>query len=325
MKHRYVVLMWIFLSASSHGSNWNIKCRYADDRLNVFWTSEAIEGAVDFVNTDHANLILERINAELIGEYVQKVTQRVNYTDVEDESRIRFLAERIIVHPIGTMGKFPVPYGSHSWPFRFRLNDSLPPTFNMHTHTSPFIHYFIRITFVRSQWYKSNPEQICPIVVKPLSHMKPTRIGNETTSRKKGVRMRVILHNNVVVAGSNISFDLHLHNPKQVLVRRVSMIFSRSLQMPTNASVKVDNLIGKDLEKTKRFSGRELNENFQINVSSTALPTFSFRLLSNSTKYPLAVSYKLRFETHLRGFFTNVVLEFPVTVTELMPEMDDED
>ena len=129
----HLLLTLLLATAILHGSEWDINCRFIQNNKNVFWTGDSIEGFVDFVNIDHTGLKLERINADLVGELVRHVTHKKNGRESKTISHELFFNQRILVHPIGGVGKFPIPYGNNSWPFRFHLNNSLPPSFHSNT------------------------------------------------------------------------------------------------------------------------------------------------------------------------------------------------
>jgi hypothetical protein len=322
--YQYLFFTLILLSASSSGSEWNIKCRFPEKNQNVFWTGELISGFIDFVNIDHANLKLERINAELIGEFVYKVVKKTNKSESTSKSQLRFYSERILVHPIGGQSKFSVPYGSHSWPFQIRLSNSLPPSVQTTDSNDPFIHYFLLITFVRPEFLKSNVEKTCPIaVVKnsplPVNVIKPKEEGKS----RKDVHLRIILHKNVVVAGQNILFDVELKNPKKKRINRISVSLIQTLELgPTNTNQLY--VVKQDLEKIQKFEWTHFNDTFQLQVPRTTLPTFSFSLPTNSTQqWRAAASYLLKFEAHRPGWFTNIALSLPVNIIGPMKKTTD--
>jgi hypothetical protein len=320
-KRVYLFLTLILLSANSCKSEWDIKCRFGENGHNVFWTGEAISGFVDFVNNDHADLKLERINAELIGELRYRPEKKANSTESNSSNAVVFVTERIVVHPIGGQGKFQVPYGSHSWPFRLRLNGSLPASVDKNDSNLPVIRYFIRVKFVRPEWYNSNVERLCHIIVKHSA--LPTNVSKlekQDTSKRKGVRLRVTLQKNAVNAGSNFSIDIDLDNPRQNYIDHISVTLVQNLELGSGKQEQY-NLVRKNLEKIQKVKDKHFAGNFQLTVPHTASASFSFQLPSTSyTTQSLAIRYSLQFGLHLRGFFTNIYLQFPVIVTNTMPK-----
>lgn len=96
---------------------------------------------------------------------------------------------------------FLLAYGNHKWAFRFFLNESLPPTVKQTKPSDSFIHYLLKITFVRIEWFKKNIEQRIPIVVRHLSssfHSKKIEAEEKT---RTGIHLCVILQNSTIIAG----------------------------------------------------------------------------------------------------------------------------
>jgi hypothetical protein len=225
-----------------------------------------------------------------------------------------FFKKVLILRSDGDKNNFLLPYGNNVWPFRFLLNDFLPFSLEQTHSDDPYVHYFLRIVFVRPEWYRFNIEKTFPIVVKHASPPVNARQVEEQKTNRKGVRLQVILHNSTASIGKNFSFAADIHNPKRNMIRRISVKLVQIRHLgPTGKTQSY--LIDRDLEKIHRFQGTNFHENFQLYVPHTALPTFSFHHSSSYDTLSLVVYYEFHFEAHLRGFFTNIRLQLPLIVT----------
>ncbi|CAF0902773.1 unnamed protein product [Adineta steineri] len=273
----------MILNKNLVASESNTECRFDEQDDNIFWIGETITGFVDFVNKDNTDLKLARIDGELIGEVVALVRVETESDEVEKEEEVK----EIIFNQ-----KFLVhPH-----------------------HTNVKIHYYIRFSFIRPEWHRFNIHKTCPIVVKqPGRLLSLTTLKTEKTNRN-GVRLRVTFDKNVVIAGNNVSFNVDLINPKGALIRHVSIVLTQYVECDSRE--KTFNIIKQDLDYIKSLKHKSINRNFQIPIPSTTPVTFNF---GNS----IANYYKLHFEVHLRGILTNIKLEVPTIVMNLIPETND--
>ncbi|CAF1347289.1 unnamed protein product [Adineta ricciae] len=311
---RFFLFILILSSKKFVLSDTSVACRFDEQDDNIFWIGETITGFVDFVHKDSADLKLERIDGELIGETVTKVLEETENGNVERKVEEIIFNQKIFVGPLNTKGSFSVERGKHSWPFRFQLADDLPPSFEQNKTDVFKVHYYIRFSFVRSEWYRFNIHKTCPIVVRQPGRLLPlTKLKAEKSSRN-GVRLRVMHDRNVVIAGHKLSFNANFINPKQALIRRVSIILTEYIEY--DGREKSVDIIKQDLDYIKALKDKHIDRNFQILIPSTTPVTFTF---ADST----ANHYKLRFEVHLRGIFTNIKLEIPIVVMDLVPDVND--
>jgi hypothetical protein len=315
---QYLLLTVVLLSASSNGSASNIKCRFSTNNQDIFWTGGIVSGFVDFVNDDESNLKLERINAELIGEFVQ-VGKKINASVPRNISRVKFHTDRVLVHPIGTQGNFPVPYGSHSWPFRFQLRTNLPPSLNNNDQDISSIHYSIHITLVRPEWYTFNLETKCSIVVKHLSSPVNAQKVEKKNKNVDDIRMRGVLLEDVVAAGNNFSFEVDFHNDKRSKLNRITATLVQTQQLNSNEKHRVV-LVKQVLQNTQEFKGKRFNGIYQMRVPYTAPATFTYEITSNYASKWLTVHYHVHIEADLPGLFADIELTLPITVTNTMPK-----
>ncbi|CAF1279608.1 unnamed protein product [Adineta steineri] len=313
---QYLLLTLVLLSATSDGSSRT--CRFPKNNHNVFWTGGIVSGFIDFVNDDESRLKLERINAELIGEFVQ-VGKKINDSLPRNISRVKFHTERVLVHPIGTQGNFRVPYGTNSWPFRFQLGTNLPPSLNNNDPYMSSIHYFIHITFVRREWYNLNFESKCPIVVKHLSSSVNAQKVEAKDKNRKGIRMHAVLPENFVTAGNYFSFEVDFYNDKRSTLKIITATLIQNQQLNSEEN-NLFVLQKQVLQNTQDFKGKRFNGIFRMDVPHTAPAAFTYQLTSNYAKKHLAVNYYVLIEAHLPGFFTNINLILPITITNAMPK-----
>jgi len=155
----------LILIASINGSlESNIMCRFSEQNQTVFWTGEFVSGNIECIKSDHQELKLKSIDVELIGLLVYKCGMRGTRNGAVRKfpsSKI-FFNQRLNLRSANAQGNFLLPYGNDKWPFRFFLNDSLPPSLKPNKPTDSYIHYFLQIVFFRPEWYKKNIKKSIP-------------------------------------------------------------------------------------------------------------------------------------------------------------------
>jgi hypothetical protein len=118
------------------------------------------------------------------------------------------------------------------------------------------------------------------------------------------------LQKSVIAAGENVSFNVKIENPKGVLLDRILTTLAQHLKLGPAEKRRL-NLVNETLKTINQFKDPYLHENFQLDVSHTTPPTFSF-----DSKPPIFISYELHFEAHLKGFYTNIWLQLPLIITD---------
>ena len=313
--YQCLFLILILISTTSGGLESNIICRFSKQNRTEFWTGEFIEGNIEFNNSVHQKLKLKSIDVELLGVLVYKNVMPGRYKAKVATGRKIFFDQRLNLNSTNTQGSSLLPYGHYNWPFRFFLNDFLPPTLKQKKSSDSFIHYYLQIIFVRGEWYKRNIKKIIPVVVRHRSTPVNSTAVEAQTKNWKGIHFRVTLEKSVVVVGQNISFDIEIQNPKQVLINRVLVILSQHVKLGPSQDRRLD-LFNETLKTIDQFQNTHLRENFQLHVPHTLPPTFSFYFPSNDGERPLVISYELRFEAHLHGFYTNIQLQIPLIIID---------
>ena len=311
--YRYLLLTLALIKLSNGGFESGIVCRFSEEGDNLFWTGEFVSGAIEFHNIDHKDLKLKSIDAELIGEFVYITEDRRNNVTSRTTHRETFFKKVLTLQSASDEGNFYLTYGNNVWPFRFLLDDSLPPSLEQSRFNDPYIHYFLHIAFVRPEWYRWNIKKLFPIVI---NHASPSVNASQLEAHKtnrKGVYLQIILHKSVVSAGSNLSFAVTVRNPKKSLIYRISMRLIGYVELD-RAKHEYHYLLDENLERIHRFQEIHLHENFQLLVPHITLPTFKFYLSSTYGTRTLVVRYALHFEAHLRGFFTNIRLQLPLVI-----------
>ncbi len=306
----------ILIVSINGGLESNIMCRFSEQNQTVFWTGEFVSGNIEFINSDHQELKLKSIDVELIGLLVYKnvLTGTRNRARIST-SRKTFFNQRLNLNSANARDDFLLPYGNHKWPFRFFLNDSLPPSLKPKKSSDSYIHYFLKIVFVRPEWYKKNIKKSIPIVVKRASSpVDATKVEAQGKNRK-GLHLHVILQKSAVAAGKNVSFDVQIQNPKKVLINRITVTLAQHLILGPAQKRRL-NLLNETLKTLNQFKNPHFHENFQFHVPHTTPPTFSFNISSSDREPPIIISYKLHFEAHLDGFYTNIRLQLPLTITD---------
>lgn len=309
-------LALILIGSISGGLESNIICKFSKPNQTAYWTGEFVSGTIEFTNPDRQELKLKSIDLELIGNLGYKYMSGSTRGSVSKRTGTNtFLNERLDLNSTKLRGGFRLSSGNHKWPFRFFLNDSLPPSIKQRKPFDSFIYYYLKIVFVRSEWYKRNIKTTIPIVV---NHRSPsvasTKVEAQETNRKD-VRLHVILQKSFVAVGTNISFDVEIDNPKEVLIERISVALVQELALGPNQE-KSRNIVDETLKTIKQFKDTHIQEKFQFHIPHMIPPTFVFHFPAKNRERPLSINYELLFEAHLAGFYTNIRLKLPLIVTD---------
>lgn len=308
-----LLLIVVLVGSSNGGLESNIKCRFSEQNRTVFWTGEFVSGNIEFTNSDHKGLKLKSIDIELVGRLVYKYP----FTDGRGGAKIRsysteFFNQRSTLNSSDARNSIILPYSNNTWPFRFFLNDSLPPTLDPIQRLDSHLYYYIRILFVRPEWYKRNIKQTIPVVVRHVSSPVVVKKVEAQGKNRKDVHLHVILQRSDVAVGNSVSIDVKIQNPKEVPIHRILVILVQDLKLGPAVDRKI-NLLSKTFTSVNEFKSTYLHEKFQFHVPYTTPPTFSFHPASNKQQ-PFNTSYELHFEAHLSGIFTNIRLQVPLTL-----------
>ena len=313
--YQCLFLTLIFIGSSSSGLDSNIMCRFPERNQTIFWTGEFVSGNIEFTNSDHRKLKLKSIDVELIGVLGYKITRNTYAWESRVTHYKTFFNQRLNLNSTNKRDTFLLLYGNHQWPFRFFLNNSLPPSLKKKKSYDSFIHYYLQIVFTRSEWYKRNIMKKIPIVVKHASSPVDAMKDEVQAKNRKGVHLHVLLQKPVVAIGKNVSFDVQIQNPKEVVINRITVTLAQHLKLGPAQDRKL-NLLNETLKTINQFKNPYLHENFQFHVSDTTPPTFSFHSPSSDKESPITISYELLFEAHLNGFSTNIRLQLPLIITD---------
>ena len=316
--YQCLFLTLILVDSSSGGLESNIKCRFSQQNQSEFWTGEFVEGNIEFTNSDHQKLKLKRIDVELSGTVVYK-SPSTSYRNSGSTSagHKTFFNQRLNLSSVNTRDDFLLQNDNHKWPFRFFLNDSLPPTLKQKKSSDSFIYYFLQIVFVRSEWYRRNIKKKIPIVVRRVSspiHMVKVKAQEKN---RKDVHLHVILQKSVVAVGKNVSFDVEIHNPKEVLINRITVILAQYLKLGRRAQDRRIHLLNEILwKKSTSLKKHIFTKPFSSMCHTRFHQRFYFHMSSSHSEPPLDISYELRFEAHLNGISTNIQLQLPLIIID---------
>ncbi|CAF1025774.1 unnamed protein product [Adineta steineri] len=304
------------LIPSNGGLESNIICQFSEQNQTVFWTGNFVLGNIEFNHSRNEKMKLKRIDVELIGRLAYKNIFADNtYKSTRNTRHMIFFSQRLNLNFSNAKSDFLLPRGNYKWPFRFFLNDSLPPTLKKRQYLDSFIYYFIQITFVRREWYKRNIKKIIPIVVKYMSSPVDEMKVEAQEKNQKDVHLHVILHKSTIAVGNNVSFDIEIQNPKEVLINRISVTLAQHLKLGPAVHRRVD-ILNETLKTINHFQNSHLHKNFHFFIPRTIPPTFSFHYPMKSKEQPIIVNYELHFEAHLSGFSTNIRLKLPLVITD---------
>jgi len=314
--YQCLFLTLILIGSSSGGLKSNIICRFSEQNQTVFWTGEFVSGNIEFTNPDNRELKLKSVNVELTGVLFYKTfLAGTGFKSSKSFSHKTFFNQRLNLNSSNERGDVIPPYGNHKWPFRLFLNDSLPPTLKQKKSSDSFISYALRIVFVRPEWYRRNIKKGIPINVKHASLPVDVLKVEAQQKNKQDVLFHVILQKSVVAVGKNVSFDVKIQNPKEVLINRVSVTLVQHLNLGS-VQKSQRNLLNETLKAINQFKDPHLHKNFQLHVPDTTPPTFSFHNPSINNGPPIAILYELHFEAHLSGFYNNIRLQLPLIITD---------
>ena len=323
MKNKYLysnlvypclLLILVFIGLSNGGLESNIKCRFSEPDRTVFWTGEFISGNIEFTNSDRKGLKLKSIDIALIGRLVYKHVFDNRGGSSTKSYSAEFFNQRSAFNSSNARNNILLPYGNNTWPFRFFLNDSLPPTLDPIKRLDSQLYYYIRILFVRPEWYKRNIKQTIPVVVRHVPSPVIIKKVEAQGKNRKDVHLHVILQRSDVAVGNSVSIDVKIQNPKEVPIHRILVILVQDLKLGPTQGRKI-NLLNETFTSINEFKSPYLHEKFQFHVPYTTPPTFSFHPASNKQR-PYITSYELHFEAQLSGISTNIRLQVPLTLTD---------
>ena len=203
---------------------------------------------------------------------------------------------------------------NYSWPFTFRLNKYLPPTFKKSHYSSAFVFYYINFVFERPGWYNKKIEKCFSLNIQHSSSLTNAKKIEEEKTNREGTHFHVVLHNNMVVAGETFSLEINLRNPKKASIYRIS---GTLLQIVSGGGVtkRTAVLHKQNLDRHGLFRVEKLQQQFELHVPLEAASTW----VANSTygfpkSNPFNVRHTLQVDTYIRGFFTNIRLQLPLTI-----------
>ena len=310
----YILLTLILNDPISGKLGSNIICRFSQSNRTTYWTGEFISDIIECTNADRQELKLKRIDFELIGRLGYKYVSGTRNSGMRTGTKT-FLEERLNLNSSKVQSGFRLRSGTHQWPFRFYLNDSLPPSVERRKSFDSFIYYYIKIVFVRPEWHKGNIEKTIPLVVKHKSPpVVPTKVAAQETYQKD-IRLHVNLQKSFVAVGKNISFDVEIFNPKEVLIKRVSVALVQELTLGPNQE-KSRSLLAETLETFNQFKNTHLGKNFQFRIPDAIPPTFLFHFPAKYHEPSIAIGYHLHFEAYLGIFSTDIHLKLPLIITD---------
>lgn len=298
----------------------NISIEFDKQYSSIYQTGETVSGKVEFLNNAQVELKLKNIIIELVGNLVYTTSRGSGHSRTTDIHAVPFFTEKQIVRSANKEDSFILESGNHTWPFALHLADSLPPTLEQTRYNGPYVRYVVRVQLVVPQWYKKNIQQTSFITVHSLSSSMPTIKSQDNNKNRKDVHLEAFLQNNVAVSGKNVSLDLDLHNPTHVTIIRVSLtLIQQRLLGPAGKEDIV--VLKKDLNGIQDFQGEHLHNKFEFQLPTNIPSTYSCTPPQWSARKPLEVNYELHLEAHIAGFFTNVELRLPITVTNNVHEV----
>lgn len=292
----------------------NIICRFSEPNQTVFWTGTFISGNIEFANMDRHSLKLKRIDVELIGALVHiDALSGTRFSSSAKTTRKVFFNQNNF-NSTKKQAELLLANGHHQWPFLFFLNDTLPPSFKQKNVSDSYIYYYIRMKFVRSEWYRRNIQKTVPIVVKQTSLPVATNKVEAKIENRLGCRLHISLLKSFVKAGENASFDVEITNPKENLIDGISVTLEQHLKLGYTPKIDL-NLLNEVLQATNQLKQSYFRKNFQLHIPQTILPTITPYNTMDKSQPPMVVNYELHFKAHLSGLFTNLQLQLPLIIT----------
>ncbi|CAF1164575.1 unnamed protein product [Adineta steineri] len=308
---QYLFLTSMFLSSNSfYFPTFDAKCKFARRQHTTFWTGGTVAGTVEYTDSEHTEWNITHISAELHG----RIEFKTNFLDKKRRRGYTFSDKRFIFRSAIDSKDFLSTTGNYSWRFTFRLSKFLPPTIKQTHSKGAELTYYIALIFERPGWYRANIRKQCYIDIQHLSSLTNAKKVEEQKTNRKGVHLHVILYKNIVAVGKNISIEVNLRNPKKKLIRRITATL---FQIVSGGCIRKERAVlsQQNLEGIRSFRGETFHQQLELPVPLKAASTWDADSSNGFLKCkPLVVSHKLQVEADIRGFYTNIRLEFPLTI-----------
>lgn len=320
--YQHLFLIFILIKCINGELESNIVCRFDNGNQTLYWPGQIVSGTIEFDNNGDHELVLKSVKAELIGEVLHMKTGTKG-TQEAAQATILKKEQTLYSHPNQT--RFVLSYGNYSWPFKFLLDDIIPPSIQKYG-SYPSIRYFIRVTLIKPEWYKFNIQKSIPFFIQFASaptplNSTPLAIGKKN---RKNVYLCVTLEKRIAIVGKNFSVKVEIENPDKVRVRGISVTLmlymhcnigkdaNKSIFMNQNIVNTNTVLMHQDLTTSQQLRDKHFEENFTLSIPKTASATFSLATFLNNNFLRLNVSHEIRFEARVRGLFTNIRLKAPL-------------
>lgn len=134
----------------------------------------------------------------------------------------------------------------------------------------------------------------------------------QNQNRKK-LRLQGYLLRGGVIPGDNISIQVDLQNPKNIIIKRIEATLVQHRQVgPTCHAETISRF---DLPELREFSGATLERTFELMVPAIMLsPSFTYLTPGRLSPIATSVRYELTLEVKARGLFTDFKITIPVLV-----------
>ncbi|CAF1255398.1 unnamed protein product [Adineta steineri] len=280
----------------------------------IYYGSELVTGIVRLMTND-IHFSQKQLSVNLLGRAMHEITY---YRDSEKHHKVvtfTFLSKTVILtQSCSDEQKYFSSHGQHSWLFEIELPTHIPPTFSIphifHTY-HPAVEYPIIASLQQSVLAITDTKVIFfrpPILLTPQTSVVLSSVN------RKDVFMNVNLFEGLFcVAGSVIQGTIQIENPQHKHIKRVECSIIQTLQ------VKDDSVVNKIIDVILPIMTDGIDNHyegtFEIPISEYIPPTFQRLSASGESGPPVNVSYTIKFEVCMSGFFIDFSITKPLTVT----------
>ncbi|CAF1572645.1 unnamed protein product [Rotaria magnacalcarata] len=308
------------------GANESAEIQVNFNHPNSFYSAgEQITGNISFQST-HEKLTLDGLFLEFIGELGFTTRETKQQSDSNGRTRAEPFTE---YHRIAFMTVcFPVvqpQYGQHeiilyrgqySWPFQFTLPQCLPPSSVPMTIEYPYVKYFMRVV-LNKPWYKLNKKQIYPLIIFPRVSLNQIPSAQQAVPFAHANRKKLQVDGHLLragfIAGSKLSFQISLQNPKRCEIKKIvaTLIQHRQIAQTHHSEI----IFRSDLVDLHEFSGTQFDRIYNLQIPSVHLaPTYTYMSQCCAPSINVDFNYELKLDVKARGLFTDFTLRVPVII-----------
>ncbi len=197
-----------------------------------------------------------------------------------------------------------------------RLAKLLPPSLTDVNDHTPYIDYFLEVNLDRSSFRRNICSKL-PIIVTPhVSRPRNVRsVEREETNFRDLYIYGKILRNYLSIGEPYITLELNIENPSQTTIKEIMVKLVQRRQLANERGEVV--IFHQSLPDIIDFQNNHLHRTFQVPVPASSLlcAPSSYYIDPDKPAKPWVIDYVFRVTIKTKLSFTNVTLDFPLTVT----------